>query len=277
MGNLKAFLADLWDTVYAWILSDGIRLVVGIIAFFICLKIAKGVAKRVRKKMTKKNVERTVVQVTYDVLLVVLRIVAILVFLAIVGINTASVSAAIAAAGLTIGLALQGAFSNLAGGVIILTMGLFRDGDFIESAGVSGTVEAIKMFYTHLVTPDNRTVTVPNGQLANGVIVNYSKKDTRRVDFLFSIAYDADYAKAKEILLDLCDRDARVLPDPAPFVNMSAHGASSIDITVRVWVKSEHYWAVNFAMYEGVKAAFDANGIEIPFPQMDVHLPAPKN
>ena len=265
-------LKDIWNNIYNWLTTSGVRFVLGLIAFVILWKLSKAAVKRIRAKMVKKGVESTIVQVTYDMLLVLFRLVSILIFMAIVGLSTASLSAAIAATGLTIGLALQGAFSNFAGGVIILGSKMFLDGDYIEVGGVEGTVESIKILYTHLVTWDNKVITVPNGTLANGIVVNYTKKGVRRVDHTFSISYDADYEKAKAVLTEAAKTAPLVLDKPQPFVGMTKHGESSVDIAVRVWVKTEDYWTVYFDLNEAVKEQFDANGIEIPYNQLDVHL-----
>lgn len=265
-------LKDIWNNIYNWLTTSGIRFVLGLIALVILWKLSKTIVKRIRAKMMKKGVENTVIQVTYDMLLILFRLISILIFMGIVGINTASLSAAIAATGLTIGLALQGAFSNFAGGVIILGSKMFLDGDYIEVGGVEGTVESIKILYTHLVTWDNKVITVPNGTLANGIVINYTKKGVRRVDHTFSISYDADYEKAKEVLLEAAKTAPLVLDKPQPFVGMTKHGESSVDIAVRVWVKTEDYWTVYFDMIERVKRVLDEKGIEIPYPQLDVHM-----
>ena len=265
-------LKDIWNNVYNWLTTSGVRFVLGLIALILLWKLSKAVVRRIRAKMMKKGVESTVVQVTYDMLLILFRLISILIFMGIVGINTASLSAAIAATGLTVGLALQGAFSNFAGGVIILGSKMFLDGDYIEVGGVEGTVESIKLLYTHLVTWDNKVITVPNGTLANGIVINYTKKGVRRVDHTFSISYDADYEKAKEVLTETAKTAPLVLDKPQPFVGMTKHGESSVDIAVRVWVKTEDYWTVYFDMIERVKRVLDENGIEIPYPQLDVHM-----
>ena len=170
------------------------------------------------------------------------------------------------------GLALNGALSNLAGGVLIILTRPFRVDDFIDAQGYSGTVEDIHITCTKLRTPDNKVVYVPNGALSSGTIVNYSEKDTRRVDFTFSIGYGDDFEKAKNTVMNILSSHELVLDDPAPMVRVSEHGASSINLVARGWVKSSDYWTVNFDVIEAVKAAFDKEGIEIPFNQLDVHV-----
>ena len=189
-----------------------------------------------------------------------------------VGIDTSGLAALVVSLGACVGLALNGALSNLAGGILIIVTRPFRVDDYIEAQGYSGTVEDIHITTTKLRTPDNKMVYIPNGPLSSGTIVNYSIKDTRRVDFTFSIGYGDDFEKAKRIVKDICTSHELVLEDPAPFVRMSSHGESSINITARVWVKSEDYWTVNFDVLEAVKTAFDKEGIEIPYNQLDVHV-----
>ena len=189
-----------------------------------------------------------------------------------VGIETTSFIAVLGAAGLAIGLALQGSLSNFAGGVLILLFRPFKVGDFIEAQGVSGTVKSIQIFNTLLNTPDNKLIVLPNGDLSNGVIQNYSAEPTRRVDFVFGIGYDDDVARAKEVLESLLADDARVLAEPASKVVVSGLGDNAVDITVRAWVNAADYWDVYFDLTEAVKARFDQQAISFPYPQRDVHL-----
>ena len=183
-----------------------------------------------------------------------------------------SVVAAVTSAGLALGLALQGGLSNIAGGVMLVIFKPFEVGDYVEGAGVGGTVVDIGLFYTTLTTPDNKKVVVPNGTISNSAVTNYSAHDTRRIDFDFSISYNADIATAKKVLLACAKSDERILDDPKPQTMVISHGDSSIGIRLRVWVKNSDYWDVNFLILELVKINFDKNGIEIPYPQLDVHL-----
>ncbi|MGI9324753.1 MAG: mechanosensitive ion channel family protein [Pseudomonadales bacterium] len=189
-----------------------------------------------------------------------------------VGIATTSFVAVLGAAGLAIGLALQGSLSNFAGGVLILFFRPFKVGDYIEAQGVGGTVFGMQIFNTILKTPDNKRVIVPNGPLANGNIVNYSTEPTRRVDFVFAVGYDDDLKAAKGILVKLLEQDERVLGEPASLVVVSELADSSVNFTVRAWVAAADYWPVKFDLIEQAKLAFDAAGISIPYPQTDVHL-----
>ncbi len=184
----------------------------------------------------------------------------------------ASLVALIGAAGLAIGLALQGTLTNLAGGVIILILRPFQVGDFITAAGHSGTVEAIHIFNTLLVTPDNKVINIPNGALSNTDVINFSIKETRRVDLTFGVSYDADIDSVKAILSRVIDAHDAVLRDPEPFVRLAEHGDSAVIFVVRVWTNKADYWTVHFDLQESVMKAFNDAGIGIPYPQMDIHL-----
>lgn len=189
-----------------------------------------------------------------------------------VGIETTSFIAILGAAGLAIGLALQGTLANFAGGVLILMFKPYKVGDFIDAQGVSGTVASIQIFNTIIKTGDNKVIIVPNGSISNGIITNFSKEDTRRVDFLFGIGYDDDIAKAKDVLNRLIEDESRILSEPAPLVVVSELADSSVNFTVRTWVNASDYWGVYFGMTERVKLTFDQEGLSIPYPQSDVHM-----
>lgn len=267
---------ELWDKLKTWLLDTGIpaaiRLLIGVVVMFIAFKVINIVFNRLQKKLKKANTDKTVSIVLVKFLRKALKVLVFIVFLGFVGIDTASIGALIASAGVTIGLALQGGLSNIAGGIIILLMRPFRIDDYIKGQGEEGTVEDIKLFYTTLRTPDNKVIMVPNGQLANGNIINYSLKDTRRVDLTFSIAYEADFFKAQKILVDAVNNHPLVLHEPEPFIRISEHAASSINIACRAWTKNDDYWTFYFDMLETVKVKFDEAGISIPYPQLDVHV-----
>ena len=190
----------------------------------------------------------------------------------VLGVPATSFITILASCGVAIGLALQGSLSNFAGGLMILFFRPFKVGDFIEASGESGTVTEITVVYTVLTTPDNKRVTIPNGALTNSVIENYSAEPLRRVDLTFSTGYDCDIEQVKAVIGKLVAEHPAALSEPEPFVRLSAHGDSALTYTVRIWTKSEDYWTVYFDMTEGVKKAFDQNGISIPYPQMDVHV-----
>ncbi|MBQ8003091.1 MAG: mechanosensitive ion channel, partial [Clostridia bacterium] len=183
-----------------------------------------------------------------------------------------SVVTVIASCGVAVGLALQGGLSNLAGGIIIIILKPFKVGDYIIEGGVEGTVEAIGIFYTTLLTPDNKRVIIPNGSLMNSTVTAVNQLDTRRVDFKFSVSYSSDIDKVRKVIAYVAENTDKVLLDKGVDIFLSNHGESSIDFSVRVWSKTEDYWTVYFSINENVKKAFDKACIEIPFPQMDVHV-----
>lgn len=202
---------------------------------------------------------------------IALKVMLIVSVASMIGVETTSFVAAIGAAGLAIGLALQGSLANFAGGVLILLFRPFRIGDFIEAQGISGTVDTIQIFHTVLRTGDNKTVIVPNGNLSNGIITNYNRQPTRKVVFDVGVDYDADLQKAREILLSLA-KDPRVLADPAPVAVVSTLGDSSITLSLRVWVKTADYWDVLFMFNEKARDSLRAAGIDIPFPQRVIRV-----
>lgn len=265
------------DEVLKWITTNGIKMLLALIVLFILFKIVNVIARRIKKNMVKRECDPTFTIIVTNVFRKGIKILLFVAYLAFVGIDTASIGAVIASCGVGIGLALQGSLSNLAGGIIIVIVRPFKLGDYIEAQGEGGTVEDIRIFYTYIATPDNRTVMIPNGVLANGVIRNNSMKDRRRVDFKFSVSYDSDLKLVKETLLKLVSNDSRVLKDPAPFAQISEYGNSSITFTVRAWVKATDYWNVYFAIMEQVKEEFDNNGIQIPFNQLDVTIRGNRN
>jgi small conductance mechanosensitive channel len=189
-----------------------------------------------------------------------------------VGIETTSFIAVLGAAGFAIGLALQGSLANFAAGVLLLIFRPFKVGDFIEGAGVSGVVEALHVFTTTLKTGDNKTIIVPNGDLASGTIVNFSAQATRRVDLVFGIGYGDDIDKAKALMREEMAADERILKDPEPTVGLVELADSSVNFVCRPWVNSADYWGVLFDLNESIKKRFDAEGINIPYPQQDVHI-----
>lgn len=201
-----------------------------------------------------------------------LRILLLLSVAGMIGIETTSFIALIGAAGLAVGLALQGSLANFAGGVLILFLRPFRAGDYIEAQGIGGTVESIQIFHTLLRTPDNKVIILPNGTLSNGSITNYSTKSTRLVYVNVAIGYDDDIKHARAVLLGLAAADERVLKDPAAVVQMTSLGDNGVNMSLRMWTKSEDFWGVFFAVQEQMKEAFDREGISFPYPQRTVHI-----
>ena len=260
------------NSIGNWAATTGLRIVIALVVLFISFKVINFVARRIEKAGEKHNSDKTIMKTLAYLVRVGLKIVIVICLVGYLGIDTSGLTALVASLGVCVGLAVNGALSNLAGGVLIILTRPFRIDDYIEAQGYSGTVVEIHITNTKLLTPDNKVIYIPNGALANGSIINYSEMDTRRVEFKFSIAYDNDYEKAKALITEICESHELVLKDPAPFVRVSEHGASSINIVTRVWVKSGDYWTVNFDILEAVKTKFDESGIEIPFDQVDVHI-----
>lgn len=200
-----------------------------------------------------------------------LKILVVIIAATIVGFDVTALSAVIATFGVTAGLALQGSLSNLTGGIMILIFRPFKLGDYIDNHTDSGTVREIGIFYTTLLTPDNKTITVPNGLLSNATVVNYSTQDTRRVDLEFTVAYGSDIDKVLKVMRTVASANDKVLGEPAPFVALLRQDASALVFVIRAWCESAEYWNVYFYLEENMKKAFDAVGIEIPFPQLDIH------
>lgn len=260
------------DEALKWITTNGIKMLIALIVLFIAFKIVNVISKRIKKKMVARECDPTFTIIITNLFRKGIKILLFVAYLAYIGIDTASIGAVIASCGVGIGLALQGSLSNLAGGIIIVIVRPFKLGDYIEAQGEGGTVEDIKIFYTYIVTPDNRTVMIPNGVLANGVIRNNSLKDKRRVDFKFQVSYDSDLKLVKDTLINLVSQDERVFTDPAPFAQISEYGNSSITFTVRIWAKTTDYWNLYFSIMEKVKEEFDRQNIQIPYNQLDVTI-----
>ncbi len=260
------------DTAVDWLTHTGVKILIALLVLFISFKVINAITRRIEKKATAKNADKTILKTLMYIMRLGLKLVVVICLVGFLGIDTSGLTALVASLGVCAGLAVNGALSNLAGGVLIILTRPFKIDDYIEAQGHSGTVAEIRITSTKLITPDNKVIYLPNGNLANGDIVNYSERDTRRVDFKFSIAYDNDFEKAKSIVRNILESNELVLKDPAVFVRVSEHGASSINITARAWVNSGDYWTVNFDTIEAVKLAFDESGIEIPYDQLDVHV-----
>jgi len=250
----------------------GLKIIAAILIFVIGKWAVKKITAISKNLMTKANVDRTLVEFSESLIYFALLLMVILASINALGINTTSFVAIFAAAGLAIGLALQGSLSNIGGAVLIIIFRPFQVGDFVEAAGATGTVEDINLFSTIIAPLDNRTIIVPNGAIVAGNITNFSKKPNRRVDHVFGIGYGDDLKLAKETLMQIMAEDDRVLAEPAPFVGVGELGDSSVNFTFRAWVNTADYWDVYFDMVEKVKLTFDEKGISIPFPQMDVHV-----
>lgn len=248
-------------------------LLVAVLVFLLGLLLTKVVLKIVDRAMSRAKVEGAAGSFIKSLLRILLYTLLAIIALSILGVPMTSIIAVISAAGLAIGLALQDSLSNLAGGFIILFSKPFKAGDYIMAGGTEGHVDSVSILYTKLITRDNRSVYLPNGVLSSGQITNLSQRGTLRVSVPLTIAYDADFDMARQIILEALANEPMVLQDPAPIVTMSGHGDNAVMLNAGFWVNSEDYFAVSGKIYESTKQAFDAAGIEIPYPQICVHNP----
>lgn len=261
------------EALWNWAKTTGVKILIAIVVLIVSFFIIKVVTNRIKKRMQKnKKVDKTISKTLLRCGNILAKILVVIALVSYLGIDTSGVTALITSLGVCVGLAVNGALSNLAGGFLILVTRPFKIDDFIEAEGYSGTVIDIRITDTKIRTPDNKIVYLPNGKLSAAEIVNYSEEATRRVDITFGISYDNDFEKAKSILMDLSNQHAKVLKDPAPSVRMSEQGDSSINLTLKVWVLNGDYWDVKFDLLEAAKKAFDENHIEIPYNQLDVHI-----
>lgn len=253
-------------------LQFGIKLILAVVVYLVGNWLIRKALNVVELALKKKQVEATLHQFLISIFNTLLKAIQIIIFASMIGIETTSLIAMLGAAGLAIGLALQGSLANFAGGVLILLFRPFKKGDVISAQGFIGGVEEIQIFNTILKTPDNQRIIIPNGLLSNGCIKNINVEGTRRVDFVFGIGYDDDVVKAKALLMSLVEADERTLKDKQTDVWLGEHGESSINLYLRPWVNASDYWPYYFGMMEKVKLAFDKEGISIPYPQRDVHI-----
>lgn len=266
--NWESLLQFLVEFATSW----GLKLLGAIIVFFVGLKIVKWLTKWIKTSKKLNKVDDSLRSFLSSFARIVLYALLLITVASIIGIPATSFLTILASCGVAIGLALQGSLSNFAGGLMILFFKPFKVGDYIEAAGESGTVKDISVVYTVLITPDNKHITVPNGTLTNSVLKNYSTEENRRVDFTFDVAYGSDEERVKKIITDVIAAHPLAFSEPAPFVRLSSCADSSLKFVARVWCKNSDYWTVNFDVLEGVKKAFDENGISIPYPQLDVHI-----
>jgi small conductance mechanosensitive channel len=260
--------AQVQDVVAVW----GLKVIAALAIFILGRWIAKLVRGGVKRAMEKGRVEPIITGFVSNIAYIGLLAFVVVAALGQLGIQTTSFIAILGAAGLAIGLALQGSLANFAAGFLMIIFRPFKVGDFIEGAGVAGVVEEIQVFTTTLKTGDNKIIIIPNAKLSGDNIINYSTQETRRVDMMVGVSYSADLSKVREVLLDIISKDARILADPAPLVAVAELADSSVNFVVRVWTKTGDYWGVKFDATETIKNRFDAEGIGIPFPQRDIHI-----
>ncbi|BCK14798.1 Small-conductance mechanosensitive channel [Vibrio cholerae] len=272
-------IVESFNQVNTWLTNNsdlliqyGVNVISAILILFIGNLVVKRVAGSVANVLKKKEMDKAVVDFIHGLVRYTLFIIVLIAALSRIGVQTASVVAVIGAAGLAVGLALQGSLSNFAAGVLIVAFRPFKSGDYVEIGGVAGSVDSIQIFQTVLKSPDNKMVVVPNSAVIGGAITNYSRHETRRVDMVIGVSYKSDLQKTKRVLRETLEKDPRILKDPDMTIGVLTLADSSINFVVRPWCKTSDYWAVYFDSMQAIKEALDANGIEIPFPQMDVHL-----
>ena len=265
---MNEILNKIWELTTVF----GLKILAAIVILILGRWVAKMLRKLVQRLMNKAKVDPTLVTFVGNLTYVALMTFVILAALAQLGVQTTSFIAVLGAAGLAVGLALQGSLSNFAAGVLMIIFRPFKVGDFIEGGGAAGTVEEIQIFTTQLKTPDNKTVIVPNAKMTSDNIVNWSVKGTRRVDLVMGIGYGDDIDKARQIMGEVLAEDPRILIDPAPTIAVVELADSSVNFVVRPWVNAADYWGVHFDVTEKIKKRFDAEGISIPYPQRDVHV-----
>lgn len=259
------------DMLVTYVSEYGLKIVAAILIFVIGKWAVGKITIVIKSLMEKANVDKTLVEFAESLVYFVLLLMVVLASLNALGINTTSFIAVFGAASLAVGLALQGSLANIGAAVLIIIFRPFKVGDFIEAGGATGVVDDVNLFSTIISPVDNRIIIVPNSAIIGGNITNFSKKPQRRVDHVFGIGYDDDLKLAKETLMDIMQADERIKKDPEPFVAVSELGDSSVNFVTRAWVDTADYWDVHFEMIEKVKLTFDAKGISIPYPQMDIH------
>ena len=257
------------------IMDYSVKIAFALITLIIGLWLIGKVVKFTRSSMVKAKVDETLVPFLGSLISWTLKVLLFISIASMLGVATTSFIAVLGAAGLAVGLALQGSLSNFAGGVLVLIFKPYKVGDLIEAQGYIGSVKEVQIFNTILVTPQNERVIIPNSKMSNDSLINYTAEGRRRIDLVIGISYDSDIDKAKEVLLEVMKNDPKVLNEPAPYVGVDALADSSVNLAVRPWCNVADYWDVYFGVMENSKKALDANDITIPFPQMDVHMDKP--
>ncbi|MCG6899551.1 MAG: mechanosensitive ion channel [Gammaproteobacteria bacterium] len=265
-------VSQLWGQVQGIATDWGIKALAALAIFIIGRWVAKAIRRGLQRMMEKGGADPIIIGFVSSIAYVALLAFVVIAALGQLGIQTTSFIAILGAAGLAVGLALQGSLANFAAGFLMIIFRPFKVGDFVEAAGVAGVVKEIQIFTTTLKTGDNKTIIVPNAKISGDNIINYSAEENRRVDMTVGVAYDADLSKVKEVLNDIISKDARILSDPEPLVVVGELADSSVNFIVRVWTKGADYWGVKFDATEAIKNRFDEAGIGIPFPQRDIHI-----
>ncbi len=265
-------MESLWLKVQEWVAFYGLKVVAAVVIFIAGRWIAQVIQGLTGRVLTMKKVDPTIVSFVQHLAYIALLTFFVIAALAQVGIQTTSFIAVIGAAGLAIGLALQGSLANFAAGFLMIIFKPFKAGDYIEGGGAAGVVEKIEVFTTTMTTVDNKVVIIPNAKMMGDNIINYSAKESRRVDLDFGVSYGDDIDKVRKCLQDIISGDSRILKDPGASILVKELAASSVVFQLRAWVKGPDYWDVHFGLVETVKKQFDAQGISIPFPQRDVHV-----
>ncbi len=274
MNNLdfSQLFKEFYSTILSWATTAGIRLLVAVFLLFVSFKIVNLLAKRIAVSYQKGKIDKTIAKTFAYVFKFGMKIIIGVSLVGYVGIDTGGFAAIITSAGVCIGLAVNGAVANIAGGIILLITRPFKVDDYIEAQGYEGTVADIHILSTKLITIDNKVVYIPNGTLSSGTVLNYSEKDDRRIDLVFIISRDNDLSRAKSILSDVCLSHKDVLKDPPPFVRMAEQGEGDLRIAVKAWVKNDSYWTVYYDLLEEAKAALDAAGMTVPGRRLDVRV-----
>ncbi len=252
-------------------IEAGKSIIVAVLIYFVGKALITLVNRMLSGVMERRKVDPAIQSFAKSLVNILMMILLVISVVSALGVNTTSFAALLASGGVAVGMALSGNLQNLAGGIVILLFRPFKVGDYIEAQGTGGTVGEIQIFHTILTTPDNKKIFLPNGALSSGNITNYSKESLRRVDFTVSVEYGADIDKVRKVLKDILDKDERVLQEPAPVIVLGALAESSVNMTVRVWVKSEDYWNVFFQTNETIYNEFNRQGINFPYPQLTIH------
>lgn len=263
---------DIVSTLLSWCVSFAGKLTLAALLYFIGRWIIKRINKTMLKILERKHTDPSLSGFLRNTVKITLNLLLLLIVITTLGVKTSSIIALLASAGVALGMALSGTLQNFAGGVMILFLKPFQVGDYIEAQGQSGTVREIGLCNTRLATADNKIIFIPNGSLSTGIMKNFSKEPLRRVDWRFSLAYGQDYEQAKAVIAGLLRSDSRILSEPEPYIAIDALADNSINLIVRVWVDRDDYWTVYHQMNESVYKAFSKSGIDIPFPQLDVHI-----